>query len=490
MEAAAAPPSSAGLAAIVADMRRAQAAWAALPLTERCRVVRSVAAVFSREAERLARVVVEETKKDPTDAWFADIVPNHDLFTYWTGEGAKALAPEPAPLSQLKFPKKRGYLRHEPIGVVGLVTPWNYPSALTLRTLVPALVAGNAVLLKPSEHTPRTGELIADIFSQVLPRGLVVVHQGAGEAGQQVIDAADHVVFIGSVATGRKVAARAAEQLKSVSLELGGKDAAVVLADCDLERTALGVFWGAMSNSGQNCAAIERCYVERSIHADFVRRLTELAHRTAVAPVTTAAQDALVRAHLDDAARRGATLHGSYPGAVILEDVPEDALIVTDETFGPVLPVFPVASAEEGLAKANASRFGLTTSLWTRDIARAEALAAAADSGVVTINNHACSAAMPFAPWSGHKLSGHGVTSSHLGLRALTRPKFVLVDRNTVPEVWWHPFDEGAVDLARASLAWLGAGGLDKVKRTLGLLGAMKRRVAAQVSWLGSRPRR
>lgn len=476
----------AALAEVVAHMRRAQVAWANLPLAERCRQVRAVAAVFSRRAEELARVVVEETKKDPTDAWFADIVPNHDLFTWWSGAGAKALAPTPAPLSQLKFPKKRGYIRHEPRGLVGLVTPWNYPAALTLRTLVPALVAGNAVLLKPSEHTPRTGDLLASMFSEVLPSGLVAVHHGAAEAGQAVVDQADHVVFIGSVASGRKVAARAAEQLKSVSLELGGKDAAVVLADCDLERTVAGVLWGAISNSGQNCAAIERCYVERSIYEAFVRQLVALAARTPVAPVTTAAQDAVVRAHLEDAARRGATLHGSYPGAVILEHVPDDALIATEETFGPVLPIFPVASAEEGLAKANASRFGLTTSLWTRDIARAEVLAASADSGVVTINNHACSAAMPFAPWSGRKLSGHGVTSSHLAISELTRPKFVLVDRNAAPEVWWHPFDEQAVALARDSLAWLGASGLDKARKTLGLLSAMKRRVTRQVGWLRS----
>lgn len=481
---------AAALAEVVADMRRAQEAWAGLPLAERCRRVRAVAAVFARRAEELARVVVEETRKDPTDAWFADVVPNHDLFTWWTSEGAKALAATPAPLSQVKFPKKRGYIRHEPIGIVGLVTPWNYPAALTLRTLVPALVAGNAVLLKPSEHAPRTGDLVAAMFTEALPRGLAAVHHGAAEAGQAVVDHADHVVFIGSVATGRKVAARAAEQLKSVSLELGGKDAAVVLADCDLERTAAGVLWGAMSNSGQNCAAIERCYVERPIYTPFVERLVALAARTSPAPVTTAAQDALVRAHLEDAARRGATLHGAYPGAVILEHVPEDALVVTEETFGPVLPVFPVSSAEEGLRKANASRFGLTTSLWTRDIARAEVLAAAADSGVVTINNHACSAAMPFAPWSGRKLSGHGVTSSHLAIGELTRPKFVLVDRNAAPEVWWHPFDDEAVTLARSSLAWLAATGLDKARRTLGLLSAMKRRVTRQVGWLRSPPPR
>ena len=463
-------------------VKQAQAAWAARPLAERCRLVRSIKTHFARRANDIASVVVAETKKDPTDAWFADVVPNLDLFDYWTTDGAKTLAPESAPISQLKFPKKKGVIHYEPVGLVGLVTPWNYPAALVLRTLVPALVAGNAVLLKPSEVTPRTGQLLAEIFAQVLPRELVTVVQGAGDAGQWVVDQADHIVFIGSVATGKKVAQRAAERLVSVSLELGGKDAAIVLADCDLDRTVAGVFWGAMANSGQNCAAIERCYVERPLYNEFVKRLKQLTN-VPIAPVATAAQDQLIRRHLDEAMGRGATVHGSYPGAVILENVPEDALIAREETFGPVLPVWPIDSAEAGIAKANASPYGLSTSIWTKDIARAEALARRADSGMATINNSACSGAMPFAPWSGRRMSGTGVTSSHLAMHELVRPKFVLTDRNTVPEVWWHPFDDEAVQLAKDTAAWLVASGFDKAKRTIGLLSAMKRRVATQVAF-------
>jgi len=470
-------------------VRRAQVAWAARSLDERCREVRRVRDVFARYGQRIADTVVAETKKDPTDAWFADVVPNLDLFDYWTTEGARALAPEPAAISQLKFPKKKGVIRYEPMGLIGLITPWNYPAALVLRTLVPALVAGNAVVLKPSEYTPETGKLIAAIFAEVLPPALVTVVEGAAEAGERVCAEVDHIVFIGSLATGRKVAVRAAERLVSVSLELGGKDAAVVLADCDLDRTVAGVFWGAMSNSGQNCAAIERCYVERSLYPTFVARLAALATTTPVAPVATAAQDAVVRAHLTDAVARGAKLHGQYPGAVILEDVPEDALIATEETFGPVLPVWPVNSGFAGVETANKSPYGLGTSLWTTDFARAEALAKIADSGVVTINNSACSGAMPFAPWSGRKLSGHGVTNSHLAMRELVRPKFVLTDRNTAPEVWWHPFDAEAVALAQSTVGWLVSSGFDKVKRTVGLLSAMKKRVASQVRWIDSHRR-
>ncbi|MCC6620177.1 MAG: aldehyde dehydrogenase family protein [Deltaproteobacteria bacterium] len=471
------------IGSIVAAARAAQVAWARRPLAERGAIIQDIGRRFAARGEDVARVVCEETKKSPVDAWFADVVPNLDLFDYWGGEGLKAIAWQKAPLSPLKFPKKEGRLVFEPKGLVGLITPWNYPAALTLRSLIPALVAGNAVLYKPSEHAPRTGDLLAEIFGYVLPPGLVSVVHGAADAGRAVVSAADHVVFIGSVATGRKVAVQAAERLISTSLELGGKDAAIVLADCEPERTAAGVFWGAMGNSGQNCAAVERCYVERAIYPDFVKRLVDLASRAAVAPVATEAQDAVVRRHLDDARARGATLHGQYPGAIILEGVPADALIATEETFGPVLPVWPVDSAEDGLARANDSRYGLTTSLWTRDLERAEALAGQAQSGVVTINNTSFTAAIPFAPWSGRRDSGTGVTSSPLAIHELVRPKFVLVDKNPDPEVWWFPFDEGAVALAKRSLDWLTAQGLGKLGKTLGVLGAMKKRVAAQKLW-------
>lgn len=472
---------AAELPGTLSAVRAAQARWAGLPLDERCRRVKGVGPVFARRAEEVAALVVRETRKSDTDAWFADVVPNLDLFDYWTSEGAKALDVQKAPISQLKFPKKSGTLRYEPKGVVGLITPWNYPVALALRTLVPALVAGNAVLLKGSEFTPGVGPLLAAIFAEVLGPDLVVAVDGAGAAGEAVIDQSDHTVFIGSVATGRKVALRAAEQLKSVSLELGGKDAAIVLADCDFERTVAGVFWGAMANSGQNCAAIERCYVDRSIYDRFVAALTALAQTTPIAPLVTPAQEAVVAAQLEDARARGATLQAGGPGrATILTGVPHEALVATEETFGPLLPVWPVDSLDEAIGLANTGSYGLTTSLWTGDLRRAQSVAHRFDTGVVTINNTACTAAMPFAPWSGRRHSGHGVTNSHLAIYELVRPKFVLVDANKDPEVWWFPFDAESVALARQTVGWLTATGISKIKMTVGLLGAMKRRVQNQ----------
>lgn len=469
-------------------IRAAQSQWAALDIDDRAHILGHVSAAFSARAETLVARVCEETQKSPVDAWFADIVPNIDLFTYWTTAGKKHLRDEKVKLSSLKFPGKIASLRYEPKGIVGLITPWNYPLALPLRALLPALLAGNAVLFKPSEITPSTGDLLASIFNEHLPSGLLTVVHGTKEAGEAVIDASDHIVFIGSVETGRKVAVRCAEQLKSVSLELGGKDAAIVLEDCDLKRSAQGVLWGAMSNSGQNCAAIERVYVEAGIYEDFLRTLTQLAENIEVRPVATQAQDAKVRAHLQEATEQGATLHGSYPGAVILTDTPESAAVVTDETFGPVCVVTSVASAREGMRRANASRYGLTTSIWTQNETKGMALAKEADSGVVSINNVALTAAMPFAPWSGRGASGSGVTNSHLAVREMVHPKFVLYDSNPDPEVWWFPASDQAVELARTTLDWLIAKPLAKIGKTFKVLVAIKSRLKEQKEFVKNRP--
>lgn len=464
-----------------AAIRAAQRSWAAETLEARCVHLREIGRRFAERAEDVARVVCEETQKHPADAWFADVTPNLDLFSWWTGPGKKLLAPKKLPLSSLAHPGKRAVLHTEPRGIIGLITPWNYPSAIPLRTLVPALLAGNAVVFKPSEVTPRTGALLAEIFNSVLPGGVLTLVQGAREAGEQVVDLADHVVFTGSVATGRAVGQRCAAQLKSVSLELGGKDAAIVLRDCDLDRTVEGVLWGAVTNSGQNCAAIERVYVEQAIYDRFLSALLARAKDLVVAPVATEAQDRVIRDHLADAEARGATLHGNYPGgAVILTGVPADARILVEETFGPVCPVVAVEDGDEALRRANDSEFGLTLSIWSKSEPRAQQLALRANAGVVTINNVALTASMPFAPWSGRGSSGHGATNSEWALREMTQPKVVLVDENRAPEPWWLPADDAAVRLARLSLDWLRASGPAKLGATLRVVRGLKARSKQQ----------
>ena len=294
------------------------------------------------------------------------------------------------------------------------------------------------------------------------------------------------------VRTGRRIAVACAERLVPCSLELGGKDAAIVLADANLERAAQGIVWGAFTNAGQNCGSIERVYVESAIAEPFLARVAELAKALRpgvdVGPLTTRAQLDVVRDHVTQAIEGGAeVLAGGLPAEgdglffppTVLRMRDERTPLLQDETFGPVLPVFVVASADEGIARANDSRYGLSASLWTRHLALAEARARKLRAGVVTINNHAFTPAIPGAPWTGVGESGHGVTNGPHALAELTRPRLVLVDASGASrELWWYPYTPALrqVALAMAKLRG-GAGFFGRIRAFFALLSAFPRRL-------------
>jgi acyl-CoA reductase-like NAD-dependent aldehyde dehydrogenase len=348
-----------------------------------------------------------------------------------------------------------------------VIMPWNFPFALPLRTMIPALMAGNAVVFKPSEITPRTGKLVAELFEGLVPEGLVGLVQGGGDAGAKLCAAdVDLVVFTGSPASGRKVAHACADRLIPCTLELGGKDAAIVLADADLDRAANGIVWGAMMNAGQNCGAVERVYADKKIIEDLTERIVAATRALRigddVGPLTTEAQRSTVARHVEEARKAGAailiggeslddaTSKLGYKPTVITIDADDNALIA-DETFGPVVPITPVADAAEAVRRANASRYGLTASVWTADLRLGERLAKQLRAGVVTINNHSFTGALPSAPWGGVGETGWGITGSPLALDHLTRPRFVLVDRNRAArEMWWYPYSDTLKKIALA----------------------------------------
>lgn len=481
------------VAGVVQKARAAQRAWAEVPVYERAQVIAKAKDRLLDRAEALATTVSDETGKPMAEALLADVVASADVFDFWCASIEELTAPKEIDLDGLSYPGKQGTIHKDARGTIGVIMPWNFPVALPLRTLVPALLAGNAVVFKPSEISARSGRAVVDLFDGLLPKDVLSLVQGGGDVGAALCAAdVELVVFTGSVRTGRKVAAACAERLIPCSLELGGKDAAIVLDDANLERAALGVAWGALSNAGQNCAAIERVYVQKGIADKFIERLTAtvkgLKAGADVGPLTTEAQRAIVKEHVDDAIERGGkVLCGGEVGkegyafdATVMRVESDDSRLMQEETFGPVIPVRVVADEAEAMQLANASKYGLTASIWTKNLERGERLAHELKAGVVTINNHSFTGALPAAPWSGHGETGYGITNSHLALDAFTRPRFILVDKGKQKrELWWYPYTETVttIALAMAKLRSGTTGLFAKIGALFKLLGAMPKRL-------------
>ena len=454
------------LPALLARARDAQTLWAARPLSERMEAVYKVKDRILDRGDELSLLLRAECGKPLAETWTAEVLPDADLVEHWVDRIETLLAPEDVALDAMTYPAKAGQILAAPRGVVALITPWNFPVAIPLRTIVPALLAGNAIVFKPSEHTPRAGAFVARLFDGLLPDGVLTLVQGGGDVGDALVRSeVDLIVFTGSVPTGRKIAAAAAEHLVPVSLELGGKDAAIVLDDADLERTARGLVWGAFNNAGQNCASIERVYVDRKVARPLIERIVALTRGLRVGddvgPLTTEAQLATVRRHVEAAEASGALLlcggrptgqgYGYEPTVLEIPADRESTPLMEEETFGPILPLVIVDGEEDAIRRAEATRFGLTASVWTRSADRGRAIALRLRAGVVTVNNHGFTAALPAAPWTGVGDSGFGVTNSRHALHALTRPRFVLVDRSrSKSELWWMPYTASLVATARA----------------------------------------
>lgn len=471
--------------------RAAQVWWNDRSLDARIAALRRVVQRVLEGAHDLAALLEEETGKSQTDALLNEIASIGDYVEAAAAEARVALQPVRQKLSPLDFPGKKITVELLPRGVVGIIAPWNYAFSNFFKSLFPALLAGNAVLLKPSEFTPRTGAWFAEQLDAELPAGLVAVVQGGGTIGRALLEVVDAATFTGSVATGRKVAAQAAERMIPCSLELGGKDAAIVLADCDLDRTVAGVAQWALHNCGQNCAAIERVYVERAIADTFVARVGALADKLLVAPDAFAdigplqshAQLAIVEAHVADAVERGATVvaGGKRTGdglgyrPTVLDHCTDEMLVMTEETFGPVIAIQRVDEADEAVRRANASPYGLNGSVWSRNIDRALELARRLDVGVAYVNNHAFGGALAGVPWTGVKDSGTGIAASRFSYPTFVRPRTLFVDSNAAPDPWWFPLDDSATQFVET----LRARALGSKSATLKLLPLLRRRLNA-----------
>jgi acyl-CoA reductase-like NAD-dependent aldehyde dehydrogenase len=460
---------------IVARARAAQAAWGRVPIGQRCAQLRDLRDRIMSSRDVLADAVVAESGKPRVEALFADIFVAVDTAAYFAKKAAHLLSPEQVPHHSTAAKAKSGKLTYEPLGVIGIISSWNYPLAIPTSQIIPAVAAGNAVICKTSDFTPHCGVLIEKLFLDAnFPKDLVTVVQGSGELGQALIEAdPDKILFTGSVATGRRVAEACAKRLIPTVLELGGKDAMLVLADADLDVAASAAIWGSYTNCGQVCLSVERLLVEQSVSDEFAARCVAKTKKlqlgpggdpnTDVGPMIRSLHVQRMVELIEDAVSRGArVLCGGHPRVDLGANFFEPTVIINvdstmelyhEETFGPILAMQTVANSEEAITRANDSPFALSASVWTRDAARGQAIAKRLRAGAVMVNDAISYFAIAEAPHGGCAASGWGRTHGKAGLLEMVQTKYIDVDRLPHREKpWWYRY---GAELERAADAFL-----------------------------------
>jgi acyl-CoA reductase-like NAD-dependent aldehyde dehydrogenase len=467
------PPSL--LPQIVAGARAAQADWAKRSIHDRCALLRKLREQMMPSRNALADAVVRESGKPRAEALFADLFVALDTAEYFSKNAPRLLQPERVPHHSLAAKSKSGRLHYEPLGVIGIISSWNYPLAIPLSQIIPAVAAGNAVVCKTSDFTPQCGALIEKLFIDAgFPKNLVNVIQGAGEVGQALIDAAPgKIMFTGSVATGRRVAEACAKKLIPTVLELGGKDAMLVLADADLDIAANGAVWGSFTNCGQVCLSVERLFVEQSISEAFIVRCVEKTKKLRLGPGSDPSTDVgpLIRPQhvqrmsdlLRDAVERGAKilcggnsrpdLGPNFFEPTVIAGVDSTMKLFQEETFGPILAIQTVRDAEEAIQRANDSPFALAASVWTCNAARGEAIARRLHAGAVMVNDAISYFGIAEAPHGGCGASGWGRTHGKAGLHEMVQIKYIDIDRLPSREKpWWYRYGANLENAADAFL--------------------------------------
>jgi acyl-CoA reductase-like NAD-dependent aldehyde dehydrogenase len=443
--------------------KAAQPAWQATPVHERVVLLRRFQQLLRERREDIARLICREAGKPTAEALATEVLVVIDAAQFCIRHAHRFLSDTRVPHGNPVMNIKRGKLLREPHGVIGIISPWNYPFSIPAIETLGALVTGNAVVLKPSELTPLIAlELQRLLLAAGLNPDLMQVVIGEGPVGAAFTESAiDKLIFTGSVATGRRVAEAAARRLLPVVLELGGKDPMVVLDDANLEIATSGAVWGAHMNAGQTCLSVERCYVHRSLYDSFLTKCREKMARLRVGngidseveigPMIDERQLRVVEAQVNDAVQRGARLLAggkrltelgpNFYVPTLLADVTNDMRVTQEETFGPVLPVAPFDSDEEAIQLANDSNFGLAASVWTRNRKRGEAMASRIKAGTVMLNDMISCFGIADAPHGGFKQSGIGRTHGELGLQEMVQAKYVDVDLlPNIPKPWWFGY--------------------------------------------------
>lgn len=474
------------VAIAVKKSREAFNSWRKTSFATRRKIVMKAREIILAEIDEIALLISNESGKPVAESLSMEIVPVLDLMQYFAKNAEKLLKPRKINIGLYGLLGRTSKIVYQPLGVVGIIPAWNYPFSIPMGETVMALLAGNTVVLKPSELTPLVGLKIGEIFQKAgLSENIVQIITGAGETGAALVESApDKIMFTGSVATGKKIAEAAAKNLTSVVLELGGKDPMIVFADANLELAADAAVWGAFCNSGQSCSSVERLYVEETAVAELTGKIVEKTKKlrqgagsietSDIGAMSSEKQLEIVKDHVESFEKDGAKIltggksHDLFFEPTVITGANNSMRAMQEETFGPTLPIATFKTEEEAIELANDSEFGLTASVWTRDLSKGNRVAEQIEAGTVCLNEVLYTHGIGQTPWGGFKNSGNGRTHGIEGLMELVQPQHIHVNKLAIlPNAWWMPYGANAIETFKDFARYFASGSIFQTSKLL-----------------------
>lgn len=481
------------------EAKKAFGTWSQLSFRDRAAYLLKAKEYILAHLDEIAQLISQDNGKPRVEALSSDIFPVCELIDYFAKNAGKLLKPERVPIGLMGLLGRRSKIYHQPLGVIGIISPWNFPFSIPMGGTVMALMAGNCVLLKPADATAMVGLKIEQIFEAAgLPKGVFSHLPGDANTGEALLDLPlDKVVFTGSVRVGKRIMQKCAEKLIPCTLELGGKDPMIVCRDANLENAASAALWGAFCNAGQVCASVERLYVDQQVATEFTRLVVEKAKmlrlgpsnqsNNDLGPLTTEAQLKIVESQVEEARQRGARIvvggkrpenqKGYFYPPTVITGVDHSFKCVKEETFGPLLPIMTFKNEDEAIQLANDSEYGLTASVWTNDLKRGRQLALKIRAGTVAVNECTYTYALCQTPWGGLKNSGFGRTHGKIGLQEMTHA--LHLHENRLPrfkDFWWFGYDGQLYETLKFLCKHYTGNLWEKCKAGLQILKEMRRR--------------